>query len=291
MERRTIPSLLPFISGIEIIPDLCILPERHPEFNMNKNRSFDRAAGIYDQTRPLLEPIATHGLQAILDITGPNARILDVGTGTGRISVPLLERGLDLIGCDISTKMLAILKEKHPSARISQVDASRLPFPADHFDVVLTVHVLHLIPSWREALRDFRRVLKPNGVYLNVKTWLSGGRSVHEQIRTHWRRWLEARGVSARPVGIQGQEELQQEIHALNGHSTEVEVIRYSLPFTLREELERYKARVNSDTWDIPDAMYDASLEELRAWMQHEYGDLDQRVENEVRFVIDVIRF
>jgi ubiquinone/menaquinone biosynthesis C-methylase UbiE len=258
---------------------------------MNKNRSFDRAAGIYDQTRPLLEPIATHGLQAILDITGPNARILDVGTGTGRISVPLLERGLDLIGCDISTKMLSRLREKFPSARIAQAEASHLPFPSAHFDVVLTVHVLHLIPTWREALREFRRMLKPNGVYLNVKTWAPVGNSVHEQIRTHWRGWLEARGVSARPVGIQGQEEFQQEIDALNGHSTEVEVIRYSLPFTLREELERYKARVNSDTWEVPDAIYDASLEDLHAWVVHEYGDLDEQVENEVRFVIDVLRF
>jgi ubiquinone/menaquinone biosynthesis C-methylase UbiE len=75
---------------------------------MSKSRSFDRAADIYDQTRPLFEPIAKHGLQAILDITGPNARILDVGTGTGRISVPLLERGMDLIGCDISSAMLSL---------------------------------------------------------------------------------------------------------------------------------------------------------------------------------------
>jgi hypothetical protein len=64
---------------------------------MNKSRSFDRAAGYYDQTRPWQEPFANAGTQAILDMTGPRARVLDVGTGTGRISVPLLERGLDLI--------------------------------------------------------------------------------------------------------------------------------------------------------------------------------------------------
>jgi len=138
---------------------------------MSTSRSFDRAANIYDQTRPLLEPIATHGLQAILDIIGPNARVLDVGTGTGRISVPLLERGVDLIGCDLSAQMLKRLQEKYPAARIAQADASQLPFPAHRFDAVLTVHVLHLIPPWREALREFRRMLVPGGVYLNVRTW------------------------------------------------------------------------------------------------------------------------
>ena len=91
---------------------------------MSNSRSFDRAASFYDQTRPLFEPIAKHGIQAILDIAGQDFRILDVGTGTGRISVPLLQRGADLIGCDISSNMLSRLKDKFPSARIVTVDAS-----------------------------------------------------------------------------------------------------------------------------------------------------------------------
>lgn len=258
---------------------------------MSNSRSFDRAANIYDQTRPLFEPIAKHGLQAILDITRPDARILDVGTGTGRISVPLLTRGVDLIGCDLSKEMLMRLQEKLPSARIAQSDAARLPFPTAHFDVVLTVHVLHLISPWREALHEFRRVLKPGGVYLNVKTWESTGVSVREQLRVYWRRWLETQGVSARRVGIQDEAEFQQELQILGGHMTQVEVIRYPVPFTLREELERFSSRVNSDTWDIPDAIFGASLKELRTWVENKYGDLDQPLEDEVRFAIDVVRF
>ena len=258
---------------------------------MSTSRSFDRAASIYDQTRPLLEPIAKQGIQAILDITGPNACILDVGTGTGRISVPLLERGMDLIGCDISSKMLSLLKEKFPSARISRADASLLPFSSAYFDVVLTVHVLHLIPPWREALREFRRVLRPEGMYLNVKTWAAVGDSVREQIRTYWRRWLETQGVNVRHVGLQDQTEFAQEIPALGGRLTEIEVIRYPMPFRLREELDRFSSRQSSDTWDIPDDIFEASLKELRAWVEGEFNDLDQEIENEVRFVIDVVRF
>src|SRR6185369_6050073 len=102
--------------------------------SMSNSRSFDRAADIYDQTRLLLDPIAKNGIQAILDLIGPNGRVLDVGTGTGRISVPLLERGVDLIGCDLSARMLRRLQEKLPSARIAQADASLLPFPTAHFD-------------------------------------------------------------------------------------------------------------------------------------------------------------
>lgn len=258
---------------------------------LNSSRSFDRAASIYDQTRPLLEPIAKHGLQAILDIAGPNARILDVGTGTGRISIPLMERGADLVGCDLSAKMLRRLQEKFPSARIAQSDAARLPFRENQFEAVLTVHVMHLIPPWREALREFRRVLVPGGIYLNVRTWDSVGTSIRGQMRKFWRGWLADQGVDASLPGIQDGSEFLPELRSLGAQLTEVEVIRYPLTFTLRAELERFASRVYSDSWYIPDEVHAASLEQLRTWVDHEYGDLDIERADEVRFAIDAARF
>src|SRR5574341_1166072 len=115
---------------------------------MTASRSFDRAAGVYDQTRDLPEPVVTHGLPAILEQAGLNALILDVGTGTGRISIPLLERGANLFGCDLSAKMMARLREKYPAARVAQADAARLPFASRQFDALLTVHVIHLVGQW-----------------------------------------------------------------------------------------------------------------------------------------------
>ena len=128
---------------------------------MSNSRSFDRAAHIYDQTRLLNESIAKYGIPAIMDILGANARLLEVGAGTGRISIPLLERGADLIGCDLSSQMLARFQEKFAPAPIVQADAVFLPFASNQFEAVMTVHVLHLIPVWREALHEFKRVLEP----------------------------------------------------------------------------------------------------------------------------------
>ena len=77
----------------------------------------------------------------------------------------------------------------------------------------------------------------------------------------------------------------------MSANVTEVEVMRYPLKFTLREELERFESRIYSDSWEIPDALFDASLKELRAWVERKYGDLDDAHEEEVRFSIDVARF
>ena len=258
---------------------------------MNTSQSFDRAANIYDKTRPLPEPTATHGIQAILDISGPEALILDAGTGTGRISIPLLERGARIVGCDLSMKMLRRLQEKFSSAPLAQADIAYLPFPTSYFDALLTVHVMHLVGPWREALREFRRVLKPGGKYLNIRTYEPVGISVREQIRGFWRSWVTGQGGDVQLPGVQNRTELLHELRGMGANIMEVEVVRYTHTYTLQEELERYRTRVYSETWKIPDDIYEAGLQELRARIVGDYASLDGQVEDEVRFAIDVIRF
>jgi ubiquinone/menaquinone biosynthesis C-methylase UbiE len=258
---------------------------------MKASRSFDRAAEIYDQTRPLFEASVEKGMQALLEAAGAGARILEVGTGTGRISIPLLERGADLIGCDLSRQMLFRQREKYPAARLVQSDAALLPFPSNHFEAVLVVHVMHLVGPWKEALREFKRALKPGGVFLNVGTYESVEKSIRGKIRDHWRDWLKSQGIDAGHPGPQSHDELRGEQRSMGARLKEVEVVRFSHVYTLRSVLERYEKRVSSDTWSVPEALYQASLADLRGWVVHEYGDLDQEIEETFRFVFDAAYF
>ena len=258
---------------------------------MNTSRSFDRAADSYDNTRPLFDATAEVGIQSLLDAAVEGARFLEVGTGTGRISIPLLERGADLIGCDLSEKMLMRQREKYPAARLVESDAVFLPFASGHFDAVLTVHVMHLIGPWREALREFKRVLKAGGVLLNVTTYAAVGESIRDTMRGHWRSWLKAHAVDTHHPGAQNKEERHAELLSMGARLQELEVIRFALPFTLRVELERYSGRVSSDTWSVPEEIFQESLTDLQSWVEHEYGDLDQGREDKVRFVFDIASF
>ena len=259
--------------------------------SMTTSRSFDQAAEVYDNTRPLFEASANVGLQSLLEAAGQDARILEVGTGTGRISIPLLERGADLVGCDLSAKMLLRQREKYPAARLLQSDAVFLPFPSALFDALLTVHVMHLIGPWREALREFRRVLREGGILLNVRTYEMVNKAIRWRIRDHWRKWLKTHGVDIRHPGAQDEEELRAELRGMGARLEEVEVVRYTHRFSLRVILEHYGNRVFSDTWSIPEDLYQASLDELRDWVAHEYGDLDAKREETVRFVYDAVFF
>jgi ubiquinone/menaquinone biosynthesis C-methylase UbiE len=254
------------------------------------SRSFDRAADYYDQTRELPEPIAAYGIPALLQHIAPGGKILDAGTGTGRISVPLLRLGADVIGVDLSATMMGKLREKYPAAHLAQADASRLPFAARQFDAVLTTHVMHLIGPWREALREYRRVLKPNGVYIDAWVWLDDS-SVISRLRRRWRESVEAHGVQWRTPGVQNREDTVAELQTMNAQTDDVEVLRYQADAAPREMLELICGRLSSDTWEIPDDVFAATAADITAWAEGEYGDLGKPITEERRFVLRITQF
>jgi SAM-dependent methyltransferase len=93
--------------------------------------------------------------------------ILDVGSGSGTYHPLIQHRWPDVTyyGLDLSYGML-----KNHSARTGLVlaDAQRVPFPDDTFDLIMANHMMYHLPDIDEALVEFRRVLKPNGVLMTA---------------------------------------------------------------------------------------------------------------------------
>ncbi len=135
------------------------------------------------------------------------------------------------------------------------------------------------------------RVLRPGGLYLNVQTYANAGFSVREQMRSFWRGWVEAHGTPIHQPGVRDFQRFLDELKSLGAELREVEVVRYSLHYSLREEMERFRARVYSDAWYIPEEVHAASMSALESWVDQEYGDWDLRREDEVRFVMEEGRF
>jgi ubiquinone/menaquinone biosynthesis C-methylase UbiE len=111
--------------------------------------------------------------QALVVAAGvrPGQRALDVGCGTGyfarAIAAGVGSAGL-VIGIDPSDSMVEYAKQKAASLRncAFQVGAAEaLPFPSDHFDVVVSSLVMHHLPEHLRlrALDEMRRVLRPGG--------------------------------------------------------------------------------------------------------------------------------
>ncbi|RZB31018.1 MAG: hypothetical protein AEth_00972 [Candidatus Argoarchaeum ethanivorans] len=98
----------------------------------------------------------------------PQAKILDIGTGSGRDARQLLELGYDAYGVDPCNEMMSLAITKYPelSGRITEGNLPRLEKPfGGNFDGVLCSAVLMHIPDEQlfDSVFAIRSVLKDNG--------------------------------------------------------------------------------------------------------------------------------
>jgi len=102
-------------------------------------------------------------------------RLLDAGCGNGRYSITLLKTApadARLWAFDLSVNMLARAKRRVSSDRaaFASADVTRLPFANRSFDAAVCGWVLEHLPDPRPALREFNRVLVPDGKFLLMCT-------------------------------------------------------------------------------------------------------------------------
>jgi len=131
---------------------------------------------------------------------------LDVCSGTGEMAANLAKlasRKARVVSLDFCAPMLAGAAKKESPTRVLFVigDARRLPFPADSFDVITISFATRNINLSRrilvEEIEEFRRVLKPGGVFVNLETSQPRSRLVRtllhlyvKRIVRHAGRWL-----------------------------------------------------------------------------------------------------
>ncbi len=104
-------------------------------------------------------------------------RVLDVGTGKGRLAVAAALDGAHVTGLDLSGEMLRdaqlAARDAHQSIEFTLGDAELLPFPDQVFDVVSCLEALMHFPHPDVALSEMARVTKPGGtVILSVTNWV-----------------------------------------------------------------------------------------------------------------------
>jgi ubiquinone/menaquinone biosynthesis C-methylase UbiE len=92
---------------------------------------------------------------------------LDLGCGTGFLSLELAARGHRVIGVDFAPSMLERAKSKAAerglSVQFEQADAEQLPFASASFDLAISRHVLWTLPHPEAAIDEWIRVSRPGG--------------------------------------------------------------------------------------------------------------------------------
>jgi len=112
---------------------------------------------------------------ALLEAAGPGPfeRVIDFGTGTGRMLAIFSDRAVEAEGVDMSRHMLSVArgnlaKAEITNARVRQGDVSETPFETDSADLIIVHQVLHFIEEPATVLEEAARVLRPDGKLLIV---------------------------------------------------------------------------------------------------------------------------
>ena len=129
---------------------------------------------------------------------GAGKRVLEIGVGAGSDFLRWVEAGAQATGIDLTQAAIRITREHLAAegfaaddADLRVADAEAMPFDDATFDIIYSYGVLHHTPDTAQALREVRRVLRPDGV---ARLML-----YHRPSWTGWMLWAVQYALRGRP--------------------------------------------------------------------------------------------
>lgn len=180
--------------------------------------SFARSGAAWDEMSELGLPTADVESAVVALLPSTPGRLIDIGTGTGRMLEYLAPRISTGLGIDASRQMLALARARlarpdlgHCGVRLA--DMYRLPLPDGAFDAAIMHMVLHHAEDPGAAVKEAARVLRPSGRLVVVDLAPHTDIVCIKRLAHRWpgftdqtvRTWLCAAGLTNQPqCGIPG---------------------------------------------------------------------------------------
>jgi ubiquinone/menaquinone biosynthesis C-methylase UbiE len=247
---------------------------------------FDTIADVYDETRRRLDIETLEGVDAMLSKHGCH-NILEIGVGTGRVALPLIERGYEVAGADISIKMMGRAREKG-LRNLLLADGARLPFREKSFDAAFMAHVFHLLENPLIVMIEAAKVASV-GVFALVRKggrrWFFGGsdppenldeyeKILYEERRARFRKLFEKYNYDPAQLGANWRkEEGIVEDYPPDDLQVVSDVI---VTESLEDRLSRFSKGAYSSFTRLPDGLQQELIDEMRSIAQSSRGTANQ---------------
>lgn len=259
-----------------------------------KSLSFNNMAELYDETRIFDEGCFNSALDFLVEKFPPEkfGSIFYPGIGTGRIAVPLAERGYRITGIDISENMLTLLKGRLAQAgqylpvSFQKADVLKLPFSDETFDIAIAVHLFYFISQWKQAVDEILRVVRGGGPSILIHT---GTGTEIPFLNTRYKELCAGLGCVIQEVGVKSTGEVVDYFKSLGCH---IEWIRDRWRWTsylrLDKALEYIESRAYSFTTVTSKDIHLKAIERLESELKHQFGNLTTQVEvpNQIHMVV-----
>ncbi len=258
--------------------------------------SFDGLTAHYDQTRTF-DPICFRQAMDWLAERFPPSQfpsVLEPGIGTGRIALPLVERGYQVTGLDISEEMLRACAAQSKVSGVSdtlhclRADAVCLPLCTMSFDLCVAVHLFYFISDWRKAVREMLRVLNPDSALALLHT---GFGAEVPSLNDRYREMASKLRYTFPTYGVRSTSEVVDYAVSLGGSAERVEnpAWEWTARIGLQEAIEHLRLRAYSFTKSVPEDVHQMVMDSLRHEVLEKAGAMDMQtieVPNRISIVI-----
>ena len=139
-------------------------------------------AGFYSNKPVPDETVYQRKLELTRERLSPDARVLELGCGTGSTALALAPFAGSVTAIDYSSRMIEIAREKTANSDYVNVKfkcgaINDFDFDGERFDAVLAHSLLHLLDNWEDVVRKSARLLEPGGV-LVISTMCMEGQQI-----------------------------------------------------------------------------------------------------------------
>ena len=121
-------------------------------------------AAVLDHSQRIQRAWRLHAALCAADLWRADARLLDVGCGSGLLLAALGDDVRQRIGCDLRRDLYVQVREQVQNVLFAQADGMQLPFPDSSFDFVTCLAVIEEFSDWQGVLQEMARCVAPGGV-------------------------------------------------------------------------------------------------------------------------------
>ncbi|WP_256789153.1 trans-aconitate 2-methyltransferase [Frankia sp. AvcI1] len=236
--------------------------------------TFTEDAELYDRARPGYPPEMFDDLAGMVGL-GPGCRVLEIGCGTGKATVPIARRGAWIVAVELGPEMAAVARRHlagHEDVHVLEAVFEDWPLPPEPFDVVLAATAFHWIdPAVR--VEKAAAALRPGGALATVATHhVAGGTErFFAEVQNCYEHFDPKTPPSLRLQAARDIAEDDEEI-ARSGRFDKAVFLRYEweLPYTSAEYLD--VLRTYSGHRALEPAARRGLLRCIESLIDHDYG-------------------
>jgi ubiquinone/menaquinone biosynthesis C-methylase UbiE len=249
---------------------------------MAQSLPFDQMARLYDSTRTFHEGCFEAAVDYLVKNFPPSEfeTLFEPGIGTGRIAIPLAQRGYRVTGVDISETMLKILAKKLKDlggdfhVNYEQADVTNLPYNDGYFAIAVAVHLFYFIRDWRRAADEIVRVTSGPVILMHTGT---GGEI--PLVNKRYKEICAELGCRIKALGSESTKEVANHYEKQGLRvDHQVAVWKWTSKLNPSNVLSYVKSRAYSFTTYADDRVHVEAVIRLEKELLDQYGTLDREV-------------